>query len=267
SLSKTLTHFYPYAGRVKDSFTIDCNDEGAIYMEAQVATDMSTVFKEPESTNLLLPLLPCDSLERFSEPSAKVMVAIQVSFFACGGITICACVDHVVADVAATATFLKIWAAVACGANDIDNDLICNRTSVCPPLDLSGFWKQFVDENKDKKVLTERLLFDGSKIASLRNEIGNGLCSYRLSRFEAVSALIWSAIMSTTTKKDETFPMVTVTVNLRNRTNPPFPQFHNNVLEISSTWYWWNHRWRRPNKDCNCFGNGKGCLFLGYQGW
>ncbi|EOY22398.1 Uncharacterized protein TCM_014575 [Theobroma cacao] len=150
-------------------------------MEAQVATDMSTVFKEPESTNLLLPLLPCDPLGRFSEPSAKVMVAIQVSFFACGGITICACVDHVVADVAATATFLKIWAAVACGANDIDNDLICNRTSVCPSLDLSGFWKQFVDENKDKKVLTKRLLFDGSKIASLRNEIGNGLCSYRLS--------------------------------------------------------------------------------------
>ncbi|XP_021286890.1 vinorine synthase-like [Herrania umbratica] len=224
SLSKTLTHFYPFAGRVKDSFTIDCNDEGAIYMEAQVATDMSTVFKEPESTNLLLSLLPCDPLERFSEPSAKVMVAIQVSFFACGGMAICACVDHVVADAAATATFLKTWAAVACGANYVDNDLIYNRTSVFPPLDLSGFSKQFAGEKKDKKVLTRRLLLDGSRIASLRNEIGNGLCSYRPSRFEAVSALIGSAIMSTTTKKDETFPMVALAVNLRNRTNPPFPQ-------------------------------------------
>ncbi|XVF49688.1 hypothetical protein PTKIN_Ptkin04bG0033200 [Pterospermum kingtungense] len=71
SLSKTLTYFYPFAGRIKDCYTIDCNDEGATYIEAQIDSDMSVVLKEP-GIDLLLQLLPCDPLEKFPEPSAPV---------------------------------------------------------------------------------------------------------------------------------------------------------------------------------------------------
>ncbi|XP_048232918.1 (13S,14R)-1,13-dihydroxy-N-methylcanadine 13-O-acetyltransferase AT1 [Ricinus communis] len=35
SLSKTLTLFYPFAGRVRNNTHIDCNDEGALFVEAQ----------------------------------------------------------------------------------------------------------------------------------------------------------------------------------------------------------------------------------------
>ena len=229
SLSKTLTHFYPFAGRVKDSFSIDCNDEGVIYIEAQVAIDMSIVVKEPE-IDLLLPLLPSDSLERLSDPTAQVLAVIQVNFFACGGMAICACVDHVVADGAAAATFIKSWAEIACGANYINGDVIYDCTSVFPPQDLSGFWELIANEYINEapkpqgKVVTKKLLFDGSKITALRNEIGNGPGTYRPSRFEAVSALIWYAMLSTTTKNDKTFSTVTVSMNLRNKTNPPLPQ-------------------------------------------
>ena len=66
---------------------------------------MSIVLKEPE-IDLLLPLLRSDSLERLPEPIAQVLIAIQVNFFACGGMAICVCVDHVVADGAAAATFV-----------------------------------------------------------------------------------------------------------------------------------------------------------------
>ncbi|XP_022738164.1 vinorine synthase-like [Durio zibethinus] len=230
SLSKTLTQFYPFAGRVKDSFSIDCNDEGVSYTEAQVATNVSVVLQDPE-IDLLLQLLPNDSLERLPEPTAEqVLVAIQVNFFACGGMAICACVDHVVADGAATATFIKSWAAIACGANYIDHDVIYDCTSVFPPHDLTSFKEKFANEDKHEvpepqgKIVTKRLLFDGSKITALRNEIGNGPSSYRPSRFEAVSALIWSAMLSTTTKNDRTFSTTTISMNLRNRTNPPMPQ-------------------------------------------
>jgi shikimate O-hydroxycinnamoyltransferase len=32
SLSEALTRFYPLAGRVKDNFHVDCNDEGVHYV-------------------------------------------------------------------------------------------------------------------------------------------------------------------------------------------------------------------------------------------
>lgn len=243
SLSKTLTYFYPFAGRVKDSFSIDCNDEGVIYMEAQVAaaTDMSSVIKEAE-IDLLLPLLPSDALERLPnptpsletlpEPTSQVLVAIQVNFFACGGIAICACVNHVVADGAAAANFIKSWAEIASGSGaDCINhlDVIYDCTSIFPPQDLTNFWKQVVNDAMNKepellpqgKAVTKRLLFDGSKISALRNEIGN--IGSRTSRFEAVSALIWNAMLSTRSKNDNLFSRVTVSMNLRNRTNPPIP--------------------------------------------
>ncbi|KAL3509432.1 hypothetical protein ACH5RR_028833 [Cinchona calisaya] len=36
SLSKVLTKFYPLAGTLKDNLLVDCNDSGALYVEAQV---------------------------------------------------------------------------------------------------------------------------------------------------------------------------------------------------------------------------------------
>ncbi|XVF54640.1 hypothetical protein PTKIN_Ptkin05aG0197500 [Pterospermum kingtungense] len=246
SLSKTLAHYYPFAGRLKDSFSVDCNDEGVVYVEAHVATDMSIVLKDPES-DLLLQLQPSESLERLPDPTAQVLVAIQVNFFACGGMAICACVDHAVADASAVATCIKTWAEIASGSNSIINvsDVIYSGTSLLfPAQDLSGFVKQLsiYKENDDElqsqgKIVTKRFLFDGPKIAALKKEIGNGTSSpYRPSRFEAVSALIWSAILSTSSTKNDklTYPnVITFAVNLRNRLSPPFPQqCIGNVLQV-----------------------------------
>ncbi|KAM3266359.1 hypothetical protein P3L10_003353 [Capsicum annuum] len=35
SLSETLSYYYPLGGRLKDVNSIECNDEGILYMEAQ----------------------------------------------------------------------------------------------------------------------------------------------------------------------------------------------------------------------------------------
>ncbi|WRX17767.1 hypothetical protein QQP08_010254, partial [Theobroma cacao] len=223
SLSKTLTHFYPFAGRVRDSFTIECKDEGVIYIEAQVACDITR-------DGSAAAILPCDLGETLPESSARdqVMLAIQVNFFACGGMAICASVSHVVADASAAASFVKSWAAIACGADRIDG-VIYDCASLFPPQDLSDYWKD-VSKNlnmltPEGNLVTKRFLFDGANIAALRKKIGNGQCFYHPSRFEAVSALIWSAMIATATKNnDQTFARASVTVNLRRRMNPPLPQ-------------------------------------------
>ncbi|XP_022737052.1 salutaridinol 7-O-acetyltransferase-like [Durio zibethinus] len=227
SLSKTLTHFYPFAGRVKDCYTIDCNDDGATYIEAQVDADMAVVLKEP-GVDMLLQLLPCDPLEKLPEPSAQVMVAVQVNYFACGGMTICVCIRHVVADASAAASFVKSWAAVARGINTELDAVIYDCTNLFSPQDLSGLLKT-VGEKQNvllDEVVTKRFLFYGSKIDALRNEIGNGLCLYRPTRVEAVSSLIWNALIGGDTENNEIvlMHMATISVNLRKRMDPPFPE-------------------------------------------
>ncbi|KAK8560135.1 hypothetical protein V6N13_061269 [Hibiscus sabdariffa] len=233
SLSKTLTHFYPFAGRLKDWFSIDCNDAGVIYTEAQVAIDMSLVLQSPE-IELLLKLLPHDSVQRLPKQSCdQVLVAIQVDFFACGGMAICVYVNHVVADGAAAATFIKRWAEVASLDNCIDFDVIYDCSSLFPSRDLSDLVAQFAEEDENNEepenlqgeTVTKRLLFSGSKITSLRDEIGNRSIPHRRpSRFEALAALIWSAMLSTTSENDTSFSKVSFSVNLRNRAKPPLPQ-------------------------------------------
>ncbi|XWS64838.1 hypothetical protein CRYUN_Cryun05aG0038700 [Craigia yunnanensis] len=230
SLSKTLTYFYPIAGRIKDDhLSIDCNDDGATFIEAQVACGMSFVLEDPE-VEVLQQLLPCNPLEHLPD---QVILAVQVNYFACGGMAIGVCISHVIADASATAHFLKAWAAVACGADKIEG-VIYDCSSLFPPQDLSIFYRvmSLVDENNnvqsspEDEVLTKRFLFDGSKIAALRHEMGDGLNIYHPTRVEAVTALIWEALITASTENDGSSPILeaSIAVNMRKRMNPPLPQ-------------------------------------------
>ncbi|XP_021283302.1 vinorine synthase-like [Herrania umbratica] len=237
SLSKALTHFYPFAGRIKDDLTVDCNDGGVTFVEAQVACDMSLVLEEPEIE--VQQLLPCAPFEHspptLSSTDQVTPLAVQVNYFACGGMAISVCISHVIADASAAAHFLNGWAAVARGADNIEG-VIYDSSSLFPPRDLSMFRKhvgRLVDENKkvespEDKFVTKRLLFNGSKITALRNEIGDGLNLYRPTRVEAVTAVVWEALINATAENDGrgTSPILAVSnaMNLRKRMNPPLPQ-------------------------------------------
>ena len=41
ALSKTLSRFYPLAGKIKDTHHIECNDEGVYYIQTQVNTHLT----------------------------------------------------------------------------------------------------------------------------------------------------------------------------------------------------------------------------------
>ncbi|XWS64839.1 hypothetical protein CRYUN_Cryun05aG0038800 [Craigia yunnanensis] len=239
SLSKALTHFYPFAGRVKDDhLTIDCNDNGVTFIEAQVASGMSFVLEEPE-IEVLKQLLPCNPRQHLPHQTQsitddQVMLAVQVNYFACGGMAIGVCISHVIADASAAANFVKVWAAVACGAdNNIIEGVIYDCNSLFPPQDLSNFYRVLspIDEKiyvqlPEDKVVTKRFLFDGYKTAALRTEMGDELSLYRPTRVEAVTALIWEALIAATAEINGISPILVVAkaVNLRKRMNPPLPQ-------------------------------------------
>ncbi|KAK0595768.1 hypothetical protein LWI29_009821 [Acer saccharum] len=139
SLSKILANYYPFAGRLKDNF-IDCDDYGVSFVEARVAGDMSTVLKTPE-IDLLGQLLSCKPHEM---SATQFNLAIQINYFDCGGVAITFCVGHFIVDATTVAHFIKSWAMVACGGDDIIKDI-----SLFPSQD----WFGLLTSNVDPEIL------------------------------------------------------------------------------------------------------------------
>ncbi|KAJ9163860.1 hypothetical protein P3X46_023488 [Hevea brasiliensis] len=232
SFSETLTHFYPFAGRLKDSFSVDCNDEGAPFVEAHVAGEMSMILEEPD-IHQLEKLLPCNPHDVSPEISSQVIAAAQVNYFDCGGMAVSVCIWHAIGDSSAVASFLTSWAAIARGASDDIEGVISDCTSLFPPQDMLNFsLRNFLKEDLLNKIMTKRFLFDSSKLAALREEVGNGPCLERPTRVEAVAALIWSAVMAATREENENgtetetaeINAATMAVGLRKRMIPQLPK-------------------------------------------
>jgi shikimate O-hydroxycinnamoyltransferase len=116
SLSETLTRFYPFAGKVKDNLSIDCNDEGVYYVEANVHCHLVECLHQPNPA-LFYQLVPQTAF--WKDLTAGDYVAmIQVSTFACGGIAIGVLISHMIADGTAMSVFLKGWATTAYNLQD-----------------------------------------------------------------------------------------------------------------------------------------------------
>ncbi|XP_050218310.2 stemmadenine O-acetyltransferase-like [Mercurialis annua] len=228
SLSETLTHYFPFAGRFKDALSVDCNDHGVIYTEAVVDTDMSSVLNQHDA-GFLVQLLPCNPHDRSDNLVDQEMLLVRVNFFSCGGIAIGVCVRHALADASALASFVTSWATInRGGGTEHENDdmagVVFDCTSLFPPQDLSSF---FMGNYMDKDLLlstivTRKFVFDSSKLSSLKEKIGD-----HPTRVEALFALIWGAVIAVTQEKDRsssTKPhLATSTVNLRKRLNPSLP--------------------------------------------
>ncbi|KAK1563127.1 hypothetical protein Q3G72_022758 [Acer saccharum] len=208
--------------RLKDNF-IDCDDYGVSFVEAHVAGDMSTVLKTPK-IDLLGQLLSCKPHEM---SATQFNLAIQINYFDCGGVAITFCVGHFIVDATIVAHFIKSWAMVACGGDDIIKDI-----SLFPSQDWFGLLTSNVDpeilnimaipprgESELKEhssasnepypsssgKITKRFVFDKSKIIALQETFGN-----RVTHFEAIFVLIWSAIKATIREEDELVAAIVV---------------------------------------------------------
>lgn len=111
SVSKTLTHFYPLAGRIKGHFSIDCNDQGGYYVEAHTDSRLNHFFNSP-NLSLISKFLNFFHLQEHGMLPLQVLW-YKVTVFACGGLAIAATVSHMLLDGASLSVFLKAWEAMA----------------------------------------------------------------------------------------------------------------------------------------------------------
>ncbi|KAF7851350.1 hypothetical protein BT93_L4081 [Corymbia citriodora subsp. variegata] len=227
SLSRALSLFYPLGGRVKGNTAIDCNDEGALYLEAKAHFELSEVLSNPDINQLqqFLPFSPCRVALNDEE---AVIVGVQANFFDCGGIGIGICISHKIADGASVSAFLTAWSEISL------NGINCKASRITPFLKASELFPP-KDVNfqiphrftSREKLSTKRFRFDGESLTRLKARFG----STAPTRVEALTTLIWKSAMEAARKRPEwkeKYPPLsaaTHTVNIRSRMRPqPLPE-------------------------------------------
>ncbi|XP_019155363.1 PREDICTED: salutaridinol 7-O-acetyltransferase-like [Ipomoea nil] len=228
SLSKTLSLMYPLAGRVKeDKVTIECDDEGVEFIVADVAENMSCLLENPEMEKIKQ-LIPSAKVYE-PQPVGKALVAVQVNRFSCGGIAIGFFVSHAIADASALAKFMEIWASFnrGCAANNGSGFVSDHSSILFPPLTDTSAIEQLMKmgaegiEQEEKDMIVKRFVIPANAIAQLRQDLTiTGGSVQRPSRVEALTALVWAAVINATPTQTATLSCM---VNLRRRMEPPLP--------------------------------------------
>nr|GMD21518.1 vinorine synthase-like [Ipomoea batatas] len=232
SLSKALSLMYPLAGRMKeDKVTIECNNEGVEFIVADVAENLSCLLENPKM-EAFRELIPRTAAYE-PRPEGKVLLMIQVNRFRCGGMAMAAFVSHAIADALTVATLFKTWAAInrGCEVNGI-NGFVFEHSRIFPPLtDTSGI-EQLARNAAEKsaaqppeKYTIRMFVFPAKAISKLREELTvkdtkTGVF-LRPSRTEALTALVWAAVINATPTVNP--HRLSCMVNLRGRMEPPLP--------------------------------------------
>lgn len=175
-LSETLTHFYTLAGRVRNNLYVECNDEGAEFLEARINCSMSKVLENPD-VEMLRKLVPtCHAVEgRAGGAGTGPRLLVQTTGFECGGMAIGLSISHKIMDAASRVTFPNCWTATALDSSNV----------VVPEFDAAALFSVPATPNPSSHASTEppppsirpieavppksrttRFVFDAQKICS-----------------------------------------------------------------------------------------------------
>nr|GMD67997.1 vinorine synthase-like [Ipomoea batatas] len=240
SLMKTLSILYPLAGRMKDgSTTIECNDEGADFVRANVTNcDLGEFLRHPklEDISQLLPLDPNPNVIHPAQP----MLAVQLNRFRCGGTAVAFCVWHGLADAGAMVGLFNTLAAINRGEEPSDpGGLVVDASAIFRP---GNFVRPMPRSLKNPgNYSSKRFVFGKQDIERLRNDYYHpSEHPHRPSRVKALSAFIWAAVIRAILPANPNLKthLLTNVVNLRKKLNPPLPsQCLGNICQaVAARW-------------------------------
>ncbi|GLT97968.1 hypothetical protein SLE2022_155070 [Rubroshorea leprosula] len=218
SLSELLTLFYPLAGRFhEDDNSIDCNDQGAELVEAEVNSHFHVVLRDAGADgNLITQLVPFDELAWTS-----VMLGVQVNKFNCGGLAVGVSLSHKFADGFTIFSFTNGWAnSCNFGLNSVKR-LSFDAASVLPPRVLNPLYGVPLPDDNSNKLITKRFVFSGPAITNLKSKTKNSP-----SRARGVMALIWKARICVAQAKQGKFrdSVLIFPLNIRGKTAIHIPE-------------------------------------------
>nr|ACI45393.1 salutaridinol 7-O-acetyltransferase [Papaver bracteatum] len=254
SLSETLVHFYPMAGRMKDNIVVDCNDQGIDFYQVKIKCKMYDFMTQTDVP--LSQLLPSEVVSACVAKEAQVIV--QVNMFDCCGTAISVSISHKIADAATMSTFIRSWASntKTSRSGGAIADAVTTNQKLLPCFDSASLFPPseqlaspagmpvppipvscILDDTVDDKTVSKRFVFDLVKITSVREKIqelmhDNYKCR-RPTRVEVVTSLIWMSVMKSTLAGF--LPVVNHAVNLRKKMYPPLQDVSFGNLSLSVT--------------------------------
>uniref|UniRef100_A0A803PSN0 Uncharacterized protein n=1 Tax=Cannabis sativa TaxID=3483 RepID=A0A803PSN0_CANSA len=257
SLSHTLPHFYPLAGRLRSlnngRFQLECNGNGVVFVAAELNADLSYFEKD-----YFTPTLESDRLLPYVNESLPIhelpLLLVQLTKFSCGGLSLGVTASHVLIDGLSAANFMTEWARIArglplqkapffdkkafgvgdcCGSNpqrfDHSNDFGNMPFLLKQPN---------AEELKKMKTTMFTLKLTKEQVQKLKNKANNDLNrpSRPYTRYEVLAAHIWRC-SSKARKHDTQQPTAcAVTIDSRKRLEPPLPfeYFGNGVFDVTA---------------------------------
>nr|CAB3472321.1 unnamed protein product [Digitaria exilis] len=237
AMAKALVAFYPLAGRLGvDSdgrIEISCNGEGALFVVARAAHltigDVKDLKPSPELRRQFVPRI---------EPSS-VLLAVQVTFFKCGGVALGTALHHVAIDASSAFHFFQTWSAYSRDDDRAAVELPCHDRTLLrarsPPTvhpdALTMFYPVKVITDPLGPLAGEVFAISRDQIASLKRLCGG------TSTFCAVSALVWQCVCIARRLPPDSEARIAIPANIRRRVKPPLPDryFGNAVVRLGVT--------------------------------
>ncbi|KAE8023615.1 hypothetical protein FH972_009290 [Carpinus fangiana] len=187
SLAEALTRFYLLAGRIKDNFLVDCNDEGVHYVEAKATCKLAEFLEDlnPAEHNKFLPYEQ-DAVNElaFNRPTHDLRLR---------------------------------WDAIARGSSNVATPLFESAT-IFPPVTVPSFIVPCGNSEKEK-IAIKRFVFEGSTIAAPRDKYRTDDTNIeypRPTRVEALSAFIYDHFLAATQPDPNKLYSLSHVANLRN---------------------------------------------------
>ncbi|KAK4856282.1 hypothetical protein QYF36_015960 [Acer negundo] len=222
SLSKTLTQVYPLAGRyVKESLEVDCNDEGALFVETQVNCKLSEFIDADDKVTQL-----CDHLvPHILESATTPLFSVQFNKFTCGGDLIAINCTHRIADGFSLFKFVEWWATACREGIDklVDDRLSLDLPSLLPASQTIPDIKLGARKNN---VVTKIFVFNGEAISKLIAMAKAGGKRQLISDTVVVTAVIWRVLIKIAEARHGKLRpgVATHVLNMRGKTALPVPK-------------------------------------------
>ncbi|XP_059285106.1 acyltransferase Pun1-like [Lycium ferocissimum] len=223
SLSKFLTSYYPFAGRLRDNIFIDCNDKEARLINVHYDCPMSENVNLPDTGPKYLPFAKGMTWNHSADEDS--LVVAQLSNFDCGGIAISACISHKLGDASTLCKFMSNWAITTKFIGMKGPSPMLIGSSIFPPSKNVPLTKPMI-ASQIQLTTTNRYLFSSSKLNALKAMISSQSGVQNPSRVEVASALLHKCAIaaSKTTSGSFKSSILNQFANLRSRMVPPLPQ-------------------------------------------
>lgn len=187
---------------------------GAPFYEAFAHNyEFENVLRNLDATKDFLPNTVAEDGSSVFHNSTLYPLLVQVTLFKCGGMAICMCVFHKVADGATLYTLANDWAVTARGSCPDLPEFVAAAKFLPPlipyvsnePTLQFQFTNFFCNEQRVSKLFT----FDASTIASLKVKAASVDVPVP-TRVEAVSALIWKCVITATSGSSKLANLVNI---------------------------------------------------------